>query len=80
MLLNPGRAESAKADAGRSSGGFAGLVRHVVELSAVGELPLPLDGGTVGEEDVDEPVGCAIEYVLPSGQVRRPPKLAPQYI
>lgn len=75
MLLNPGRAESPKVGTGRSSGtgGFTGLVRHVIELSAVGELPLPLDGGGVGEgegeEDVDEPVGCAIEYMLPSGQV-----------
>lgn len=69
MLLNPGRAESPKADAGRSSGGFTGLVRHVIELSAVGELPLALDDVSAGEEDVDEPVGCAIEYLLPSGQV-----------
>eukprot|EP00903_Cladosiphon_okamuranus_P009595 g9134.t1 len=68
MLLNPGRAESPKADAGRCSGGFTGLVRHVIELSAVGELPLPLDGATVGEGGVEEPVGCAIEYRLPSVQ------------
>lgn len=78
MLLNPGRAESSpRADAARrrsSGGGFTGLVRHVIELSAVGELPLPLDGGgSVGGEGVDEPVGCAIEYELPSGQVGRQP-------
>lgn len=71
MLLNPGRAKSPKADTGRSSGGFLGLVRHVIELSAVGELPLGRDDASVGEEHVDGPVGCAIEYVLPSGQVSR---------
>lgn len=76
MLLNPGRAESTRSDTGRSSGGFTGLVRHVIELSAVGELPLPLDGGSVRGEDVDEPVGCAIEYMLPSGQVSRRPGAA----
>lgn len=70
MLLNPGRAERPLADKGRSSGSFTGLVRHVVELSAVGELPLTLDVGRVEDEDVDEPVGCAIEYMLPSVQVR----------
>lgn len=71
MLLNPGRGERSPADNGRSSGSFTGLVRHVVELSAVGELPLALDVGSVGEEGVDEPVGCAIEYKLPPGQVSR---------
>lgn len=71
MLLNPGRGERPLANNGRSSGSFTGLVRHVVELSAVGELPLALNVGSVGEEGVDEPVGCAIEYVLPSGQVSR---------
>lgn len=76
MLLNPGRAGSLRANAGGSDGGFTGLVRHVIELSAVGELPLPLDGGGVGGQGVDEPVGCAIEYVLPSGHVSRPPGAA----
>lgn len=74
MLLNPGRLEGPKASPARSSGGFTGLVRHVVELSAVGELPVPVpvmlgDGITVGGEGAQEPVGCAIEYVLPSSQV-----------
>lgn len=69
MLLNPGRAERLEADGIRSSGGFTGLVRHVVELSAVGELPLTLDAGTIGQEQADEPVGCAIEYALPAVQV-----------
>lgn len=76
MLLNPGRAERPKEETGRSVGGFSGLVRHVIELSAVGELPLPLDAGPVGEEDADEPAGCAIEYILPSGQVSRQPGAA----
>lgn len=74
MLLNPGRAESPKAGTGRPGGGFSGLVRHVIELSAVGELPLPLEGGSVGEEGVDEPVGCVIEYMLPPGQVCTAPR------
>lgn len=70
MLLNPGRAERVEvAERGRSSGGFTGLVRHVVELSAVGELPFALDVGTEEQEHADEPMGCAIEYVLPAGQV-----------
>lgn len=69
MLLNPDRADRPPADKRRSSGSFTGLVRHVVELSAVGELPLRLDLGSVEEEGVDEPVGCSIEYMLPSGQV-----------
>ncbi|CAM9554962.1 unnamed protein product, partial [Ectocarpus sp. 13 AM-2016] len=69
MLLNPGRVEGPKASPARSSGGFTGLVRHVVELSAVGELPVVLgDGICVGGEGAQEPVGCAIEYVLPSSQ------------
>lgn len=73
MLLNPGRAERSKVDSARNSGGFTGLVRHVIELSVVGELPLsleaPLDAGTGEQEHADEPVGCAIEYSLPTGQV-----------
>ncbi|CAM9342575.1 unnamed protein product [Scytosiphon promiscuus] len=68
MLLNPGRARRVEAEGGRSSGGFAGLVRHVLEITAVGELPLPLDDGIFGQEHEDEPVGCAIEYMLPAGQ------------
>ncbi|CBJ27795.1 conserved unknown protein [Ectocarpus siliculosus] len=69
MLLNPGRVEGPKASPARSSGGFTGLVRHVVELSAVGELPVVVgDGIAVGGEGAQEPVGCAIEYVLPSSQ------------
>lgn len=67
MLLNPGRPVKRNPDPVRSSGGFTGLVRHVIELSAVGELPLALDAETI--EDADEPVGCTIEYSLPSGQV-----------
>ncbi|CAN0576037.1 unnamed protein product, partial [Ectocarpus sp. 12 AP-2014] len=64
MLLNPVRVERPKASPARSSGGFTGLVRHVVELSAVGELPVVLgDGISVGGEGAQEPVGCAIEYV-----------------
>lgn len=53
----------------RCSGGFSGLVRHVVELSAVGELPVTLRNESNGEEAADEPVGCVIEYSLPTGQV-----------
>lgn len=53
----------------RCSGGFSGLVRHVVELSAVGELPVALGDGSSGQEAADEPVGCMIEYSLPTGQV-----------
>ncbi|CAB1118524.1 unnamed protein product [Ectocarpus sp. CCAP 1310/34] len=69
MLLNPGRVEGPKASPARSSSGFTGLVRHVVELSAVGELPVVLgDGISVGGEGAQEPVGCAIEYVLRSSQ------------
>lgn len=72
MLLNPGRVEGPKASPARSSGGFTGLVRHVVELSAVGELPVVVgDGIAVGGEGAQEPLGCAIEYVLPSSQVSR---------
>lgn len=71
MLLNPGRAEGPEVDTARSSGGFTGLVRHVIELSAVGELPVALDAEPIGEGSGDEPVGCSIEYSLPSGQVRR---------
>lgn len=67
MLLNPGRAAKCNPDPVRSSGGFTGLVRHVIELSAVGELPLALDAEMI--EGADEPVGCTIEYSLPSGQV-----------
>lgn len=67
MLLNPGRAGKRDPDPARSSGGFTGLVRHVFELSAVGELPLALDAGMI--QGADEPVGCTIEYSLPGGQV-----------
>lgn len=67
MLLNPGRARRAEMNTARCSGGFSGLVRHVVELSAVGELPVSLEAN--GEEAADEPVGCVIEYSLPTGQV-----------
>lgn len=69
MLLNPGRVERPNSKTARTSGGFTGLVRHVIELAAVGELPLAPDPGTIGEVDGDEPVGCTIEYSLPAGQV-----------
>ncbi|CAM9748503.1 unnamed protein product, partial [Choristocarpus tenellus] len=49
----------------RTSGEFLGLVRHVVELSAVGKVPL-------GEgADADDPyglTGCIVEYSLPGDQ------------
>lgn len=68
-LLNPGRAQgpTTALSAGRS-GGFNGLVRHVVELCAVGELPLELNASAPGQQsegDQDAPVGCTIEYSLP---------------
>lgn len=69
MLLNPGRVRKAEMNTARCSGGFSGLVRHVVELSAVGELPVALGTESGGEEAADEPVGCVIEYSLPTGQV-----------
>lgn len=69
MLLNPGRVRKAETNTARCSGGFSGLVRHVVELSAVGELPVALGTEGSGEEAADEPVGCVIEYSLPTGQV-----------
>lgn len=69
MLLNPGWARKVETSTARSSGGFAGLVRHVVELSAVGELPVALEADASGEVAADEPVGCVIEYSLPTGQV-----------
>lgn len=74
MLLNPGRrvqraAEEKAAKPRTSGGGFTGLVRHVMELSAEGEMPLALDDETLGEDEVDEPMGCAIEYTLPTCEV-----------
>lgn len=74
MLLNPRRrvqgAPEEKAEKPRTSGGgFTGLVRHVMELSAEGEMPLALDDGTLGGDEVDEPMGCAVEYTLPTCEV-----------
>ena len=70
MLLNQARTEGSSegVEKARSSGGgFTGLVRHVMELSVVGEVPLAIDAGTLGEDVIDEPLGCTIEYTLPSG-------------
>lgn len=74
MLLNPRRREQEateeKAEKPRiSGGGFTGLVRHVMELSAEGEMPLALDDGTLDGDEVDEPMGCAVEYTLPTCEV-----------
>ena len=69
MLLNPDRVRRAEMNAARCSSGFSGLVRHVVELSAVGELSVALGAEGSGEEAADETVGCVIEYSLPTGQV-----------
>lgn len=71
MLLNPGREGGPATSARRGSGDFTGLVRHVIELAAVGEVPVAVNidinaSGTVGG---DEPLGCAISYTLPSDQV-----------
>lgn len=68
MLLNPAHRQGPKpSDSVRRSGGFAGLVRHVVELCALGELPVARDAGqgADGEVENDSPIGCAVEYSLP---------------
>lgn len=79
MLLNPGHGQGSKAldstDSVRRSSGFAGLVRHVVELCALGELPIAQDEaqGAEAEAEDDSPIGCAIEYSLPDfGHVSEP--------
>lgn len=91
MLLNPNRVEAAAkdrddedgkdaCDSARSVESFPGLVRHVIELCVVGEVPLAVDIVNAVDTDIDEGgkhkrageglLGCTLEYSIRDGQVR----------